>query len=504
MLELAVNVGIDNFRIAILENGELVKFYIRNRSDNFFIGDLYLGKVTNLSDNLNAAFVNINNGRDGFLQFTELSRKQEVWNNFIKDVRSGKNVRISKYDSSCVDIEKNEKISDCLASEDVVLVQVIKEPISSKGPKLSTDIYLSGHYVILFPFSNDINISRKIVDKEERTRLLSIFSSVRPNNFGVMIRTAAQGKDESVLVKDFTEILMKWNNCMQLIEKNKAPSEILINENRIVSSIVEMLGCNFDTIYVDDKETFNALKKYLENDQKRSTLRLYSNNIVSLFEFKGIERQIKLSLNKTVYMKGGGYLVIEKTEAMNVIDINTGNIDSSFECHEDLVYNVNLQACDEIFKQIQLRDMGGIIAIDFVDMESTEHRYEIYNKMFELMEKDPVKHEVQPLTKSNVMLITRHRIKPLLQIDNSQTCPMCCGCGKVEPTIQIADRIEKHLIGVLEEEKNKSVTLVVHPFIYSYFTNGIFSKKTQWRLKYKKWVVIKQDFSLGLIDYKIF
>lgn len=503
MLELAVNVGLDSFRIALLENGELVKFYVKKKSDSFFIGDLYLGKITNLSDNLNAAFVNINNGRDGFLQFTELSRKQEVWNNFIKDLRSGKNVKVSSYDSSCSEIEKTDKISDYLNSNDEVLVQIIKEPISSKGPKLSTDIYILGHYVILFPFSNDINISKKIVDKDERTRLLNIFSPIRPNNFGLMVRTAAEGKDERILVDDFRNTLIQWSECIKLLEKNDNPSEIFVNSNRIVSSIVEMLGMSFDAIFVDDKTTYNALTKYFNDDKRKISLKYYSNKVVPLFEFKGIERQIKLSLNKIVYMKGGGYLVIEKTEAMNVIDINTGNIDSKFDCHEDLVFNVNLCACDEIFKQIQLRDLGGIIAIDFVDMESAEHRFDIFNKMNELMDKDPVKHDVQPLTKSNVMLITRHRVKPVLEIDNSQVCPMCCGSGKVEPTVQIADRIEKNIQGLLEEENRKSITLVVHPFLYSYFTNGLFSKKSQWMVKYKKWITIKQDFSLGLIDFKI-
>lgn len=219
MLELAVNVGIDNFRIALLENGELVKFYVKNRNDSFFIGDLYLGKITNLSDNLNAAFVNINNGRDGFLQFTELSRKQEVWNNFVKDLRAGKSVKVSKYDNSCAEIEKTDKISDYLNSGDEVLVQIVKEPISSKGPKLSTDIYLLGHYIILFPFSNDINISKKIVDKDERDRLINIFSSIRPNNFGLMIRTSAEGKDENLLVEDFKNVLVQWSECVKLLEK---------------------------------------------------------------------------------------------------------------------------------------------------------------------------------------------------------------------------------------------------------------------------------------------
>ena len=503
MLELAVNVGIDNFRIAILDNGELVKFYVKNRNDSFFIGDLYLGKVTNLSDNLNAAFVNINNGRDGFLQFSDLSTKQEVWNNFIRDLRAGKNVKVSKYDSSCVETEKNFKISDYLKSENEVLVQIIKEPISSKGPKLSTDIYLLGHFIIIFPFSNEINVSRKIVDKDERNRLLGIFSSIRPNNFGLMIRTSAEGKDKDLLIKDFQNTLIQWIKCVKIIENCENPGEVLVNNNRVVSSIVEMLGMSFDSIVVDDKKTYNSLLQYFSTDNRNISLKLYNNNVVSLFEFKGIERQIKLALNKNVYLKGGGYLVIEKTEAMNVIDVNTGNTDANFECHEDLVFNVNLCACDEIYRQIQLRDMGGIIAIDFVDMESAEHRFNIYNKMEELMNKDTVKHDVQPLTKSNVMLITRHRVKPVLQVDNSQICPMCCGSGKVEPTVQIADRIEKHLLGVLENEKSKNITLVVHPFIYSYFTNGILSKKNQWMMKYKKWINIKQDFSLGLMDYKI-
>ena len=503
MLELAVNVGIDNFRIAILDNGELVKFYVKNKNDSFFIGDLYLGEVTNLSDNLNAAFVNINNGRDGFLQFSDLSPKQEVWRSFIKDLREKKNVKVSKYDSSCVETEKNFKISDSLKSGDKILVQIVKEPISSKGPKLSTDIYLLGHFIIVFPFSNEINVSRKIVDKDERSRLVDIFSSIRPNNFGLMIRTSAERKDKDVLIQDLKNTLLQWSECVKTMENCECPGEIFVNNNRVVSSIVEMLGMSFDSIFVDDKKTYNSLLQYFSNDNRNVNLKLYNNNVVSLFEFKGIERQIKLSLNKNVYLKGGGYLVIEKTEAMNVIDINTGNIDANFECHEDLVFNVNLCACEEIYRQIQLRDMGGIIAIDFVDMESAEHRFTIYNKMDELMSKDTVKHDVQPLTKSNVMLITRHRVKPVLQVDNSQACPMCCGSGKVEPTVQIADRIEKHLIGVLEENENKSVTLVVHPFIYSYFTNGILSKKNQWMMKYKKWINIKQDFSLGLMDYKI-
>lgn len=503
--ELIINSTQNGCRIALLKNKQLVEFHQESDGNMFNVGDIYLGTVKKVVQGLNAAFIDIGYEKDAFLHYLDLGPQVQSLNKFTKLALSKSNASAKlngfKHEP---DINKLGKISQVLTKNQKILVQVVKEPISTKGPRLSCELSIAGRYLVLVPFSNAVNVSKRIGDANERKRLSRLISSIKPENFGVIIRTVAEGKDVKELDKDLKNLLQIWIDGVKNL-KTANPREKVIGEmNRANSILRDVLNESFDSIVVDDKDLYEEVRSYVNKiaPDKEKILKLYQNR-VKVFESFNIEKQLKTSFGKSVSIANGGYLIIEHTEALHVIDVNSGNKSNQEDNQEMTALKVNLEAAAEVARQLRLRDMGGIIVVDFIDMRRSENRKKVYDRIKEVMKDDRSKHTVLPLSKFGLLQITRQRVRPELNIATRELCPTCNGTGQITAAISIADQIEKTLDHILTAQNERKITVTLHPYIHAYFTRGIFSKRVKWYLKYLKWVNLIEDSSLALTEYSV-
>jgi ribonuclease G len=502
--ELIINSTQKGERIALLQNKRLLEYHVEEPDQSFTVGDIYLGTVKKLVTGLNAAFVDVGYEKDAFLHYLDLGSNINSLNKFTKDViaKRSNSGKISGFTLE-PEIEKLGKIDKVLSKNQPILVQIVKEPISTKGPRLSCDISIAGRYIVLVPFSNSVNLSKKITDKQERTRLQRLLSSIKPANFGVIVRTVAQGRDVEELNKDLQTCIEKWENGIKLLRDAKPRDRIIGEMNRASSILRDMLNESFDSITVDSKEVYEDTKTYIRNiaPDKENILKLY-NGKNKLFEQYGLEKQIKSLFGRSVSLPGGGYLIVEHTEALHVIDVNSGNKSNTEEDQEATALSVNLEAAKEIARQLRLRDMGGIIVVDFIDMKKAENKRKLFEMMREEMKTERSKYTVLPLSKFGLMQITRQRVRPELNIVTRESCPTCGGTGTIQASILVSDIIENNLEYMLTKQNERGITIALHPYLYSYFTKGLVSQQVKWFFKYKSWVKLIQDSSLGVIDFK--
>lgn len=504
--ELVINVTQHGFRIALLRDGGLIEYHIDEKDNNFTVGDVYLGTLKKILPSLNASFIDIGYRKDAFLHYSDLGPQFRSIDKFVQLVTKGKHDghSLTQYHIEPT-VDKVGKIAEVLSNNQHILVQVVKEPISNKGPRLSADISIAGRYMILVPFTNTVNLSKKITSSAERNRLLRLITSIKPKNFGVIVRTAAEGREAAKLDRDLKDLLEKWAEGVTKL-KNAAPKDKVIGEiNRASSILRDMLNESFDNIVVDDRETFDEIKQYTKKiaPEKERIVRYYQDK-AKIFEHFGIEKQLKMLFGQTVNMESGGYLIIEHTEAMHVVDVNSGNKTSPAEDQEEMALNVNMAAAKEVARQIRLRDMGGIIVVDFIDMKDAEHKRDLYQKMKEYLKEDRSKTTVLPLSKFGLMQITRQRVRPEMNIVTQEQCPSCAGTGKIDASIAAAEQIERKLQLVLEMQNEAKITLFVHPYLYAYFTTGFPSRRIKWLMQYKKWVKLLEDSSIGVTEFKFF
>ena len=501
--ELVINSTQNGCRIALLKDKGLVEFHYDEEGSQFTVGDIYLGTVKKVVQGLNAAFIDIGYEKDAFLHYLDLGPQVRSLNKFTKLALSNKQAidKLSKFKLES-DIDKLGKINQVLSKNHQVLVQVVKEPISTKGPRLSCELSIAGRYIILVPFSNTVNISKKITDNDERKRLMRLLSSIKPENFGIIIRTVAAGKEVAELDKDLRNLVKIWDDGVRKLKQAK-PREKVIGEMSRASSILrDMLNESFDSITVDDKEIFEEVRSYIRSiaPDKEKILKLY-NGKAKIFEQFNIEKQLKSLFGQSVSVPGGGYLIIEHTEALHVIDVNSGNKSNAENDQENTAVSVNLQAAKEVARQLRLRDMGGIIVVDFIDMRRAENKRKVYDKMKEEMKDDRSKFTVLPLTKFGLMQITRQRVRPELNIVTKEKCPTCNGTGNISASILVSDQIEKNLEFIISHQNEKDVTIVLHPYLYTYYTKGLISRRIKWLFKYQRWVKIIQDSSMGITEF---
>jgi len=502
--ELIISSAQDGCRIALLRDKTLVEFHRDEPGSRFVVGDIYLGTVKKVVPGLNAAFIDIGYEKDAFLHYLDLGPQFSSLQKFAKLVKArkiqgGKLERFHKEK----DIDKHGKINQLLTKGNLVPVQVVKEPISTKGPRLSSELSLAGRYLVLVPFSNVINVSKKITSSEERKRLLQLIKSVKPENFGVIIRTVAEGREVSELERDLKNLVKSWEDGMtRLIDAQ--PRERIIGEISKTSSLLrDMLNESFDNIIVDDKKMFDEVRGYVHNiaPEQEKIVKLYTGR-AKIFENFGIERQLKSAFGQTVSLKGGGYLIIEHTEALHVIDVNSGNKSAREENQETTALSVNMEAAREISRQLRLRDMGGIIVVDFIDMRNQENRKLIHKTMKEVMgQNDKAKHTVLPLSKFGLMQITRERVRPQMNIITKETCPSCNGTGSITASILVTDQIEQHIEHLFLKQNESRLTLALHPFLYAYYTSGFFSKQWKFWFRYHRWISLVRDTSLGITEF---
>ncbi len=505
--EIVIKIDKDFVYIALLEDGKLTEFVKEANKKQFNVGDFYIGRVRRIMNGLNAAFVDIGYEKDAFLHYHDLGPEFPTYRKYIRTaIQHPKNLRPLEDISFEKQLNKFGRISETLVNGELLLVQIAKEAINNKGPRLTTEVTIPGRYIVLVPFSNKVSVSQKIKDRAERERLRQIMLSLKPRNYGVIVRTAAQGKGSAIFHNELKELHERWKRIVEKLAGVKGPQLIESEIDRISAYLRDVLNNTFNAIYVDDQNLYYEIKDYLHEIAPKSQriLRYYTGK-ADIFEYFGIDKQIKKSFQKVVPLKKGGYLIIEKTEALYVIDVNSGNKTGAKLDQETNAYEVNLLAVDEIARQLRLRDMGGIIVVDFIDMYDQKHREEVYQKMKKVMQADRAKHTILPLTKFGLMQITRQRIRPEIDIIHYEPCPVCNGTGQIGPTVLIVDEIENKLANIVEaDRKIKRLVLKVHPFIHAYLTKGIFSVIYRWRKKYKVKIKAVADKEYFFLQYNWF
>ncbi|MEM7382714.1 MAG: Rne/Rng family ribonuclease [Bacteroidota bacterium] len=501
--ELVIGTTQGSFRIALLKDRELVEYHTEEKDSQFTVGDICLGIVKKIMPNLNAVFVDLGYKKDAFLHYSDLGAQFRSLNQLTQLALNGRTPNYNLSDQPLqAPIDKLGKVAEVLYRSQPILVQVIKEPISSKGPRLSTELAIAGSYMILVPFSEEVSVSKKITKSEEKQRLLRLVNSIKPPNFGLIVRTAAEGKEVAQLIQDLKELLAKWEAGVKKLHGATVRDKIIGEIDRASSILRDMLNEPFDSIIIDDKNAYNEIKQYLKTTapEKEKIFKYYQGR-TKLFEHFGIERQLKMLFGQTVSLDGGGYLIIEHTEAMHVIDVNSGSNTTEQE-HEVMALSVNLAAAKEIARQLKLRDMGGIIVIDFIGVKDAENKRKLYQQMKEYMKEDRSKSTILPISKFGIMQLTRQRVRPVTSLSTQEECPSCGGTGKIAASILISEQIEKSLQILLDNQNEKNIMLLLHPYLYAYFTRGFFSKRVQWFFRYKRWVSLVEDSSLGIAEFK--
>lgn len=504
--ELYINATSSEVVIALLHDKRL-KELNRERSDaGFSVGDILLGKVKKIMPGLNAAFVDVGYEKDAFLHYLDLGPQFMSLNKFTSQAIQGQSKTPLLADFQFEkDIIKTGKINKALAQNQNLLVQIMKEPISNKGPRITSDVSIPGRFLVLIPFSDKISISQKVRRLEERDRLRTLVQSIKPKNFGVIIRTVAENKSVAELDTDLKDLTEKWEKLWKALQGAVPPKIMLGEMDRSITILRDMLNPSFSNIYVNDQKLYEKIKTYLHTiaPDKEGIVKHYKGK-EPLFEHFGIDKQIKSSFGRIVNLRTGGYLIIEHTEAMHVIDVNSGHRAPGDKDQDANALAVNLEAAEEIARQLRLRDIGGIIVADFIDMRNPNNRKTLFEKMREFMKTDPATHTILPPSKFGLVQITRERVRPQVKEKTTEKCPSCGGSGEVQSTILLADQIEKDLNYIVKEQNQKNVTLAVHPFLEAYFTKGIPSRKQRWFLKYGKRIHVKPVSSHHILEYHFY
>lgn len=505
--EVVIDVQPKEITIGLLEDGKLAEYQRERQDASYSVGNIYLAKVKKLMPGLNAAFIDVGYEKEGFIHYQDLGPQFKTLAKYVKQQISDRKhlIPIDRFKRE-PDMDKDETVNEALTVGQEILVQVAKEPISTKGPRLTCDLSLPGRFMVLIPFQDKVSVSTKIKSSEEKNRLKQIINSIRPHNYGVIVRTSAQGVGVDELSQELTSLVKRWEECVTTLMKGKLPSLCYEETSRAVALLRDIFNPSFENIWVNDPATFNQIKEYVSliAPEKADVVKLYDEEQPILDKF-AVTRQIKSSLGKTVSCKAGAYIIIEHTEALHVIDVNSGHRSRQAEDQEENALLVDMAAAEEIARQMRLRDMGGIVVIDFIDLNKSEHREQLFKHMKELMAQDRAKHNILPLSKFCLMQITRQRVRPVMDVQTAEACPVCGGRHVVKPSILFPDRLEAKLDILTQEMKVKRFSLHVHPFIAAHIRQGwlFTSRFWKWRRRYGfQWRLIA-DESMELMQYKV-
>ncbi len=505
--EVIVDVTKKDVSIALLEDKRLVEYQREGKSEHFSVGNIYLAKVRKLMPGLNACFVNVGFERDAFLHYLDLGPRYRAQEKYLSLLGDGnRNVTPDKA-GKAEELSKDGNIQHTLNVGQEILVQIVKEPINTKGPRLTAELSFAGRFLVLIPFSEKISVSTKIKSGAERTRLKQLIQSIKPKGFGVIVRTVAEDMRVAELDNEMRILLKRWNNAIEKVKKarrERAKLPILAYEetSRTVALLRDLFNPSYENIYVNDATVYNEVRNYVSliAPACKDVVKLYK-GAVPIFDNFSVTKQIKTSLGRTVTYKHGAYLIIEQTEALHVVDVNSGNRSKVSENQEENALDVNLGAADELARQLRLRDMGGIIVVDFIDMAQAEHRQKLYERMVENMRKDRARHTILPLSKFGLMQITRQRVRPVTDVNVEETCPTCGGTGRIRPSILFTDSLETQIDRLVNHMGIKRFRLYVHPFVAAYINQGIVSIKRRWQMKYGLGVKIFPNQKLAYLQY---
>ncbi len=503
--ELIIHSTPEGVEVGLLEDKKLVEFHKETANNEFNIGDIFLARVHKIVPSLNAAFVDVGYEKDGFLHYSDLGPQLQTLKKYTALAHQGKlNTHLLGSFKRQPDIIKTGKIDKVLNRKDMILVQVVKEPISTKGPRLTSEIGIPGRTMVLTPFNDFVGVSKKIEDAEERKRLKRLISSIKPEGFGVIVRTNASNKGVAELHKELEKLLQRWESVVSNIKRAKTPTKVLNEEGMTRTILRDYVTESLEKIVVDNPVVYDNIAGYLDEiaPQKANIVQSHDSS-KSIFSKYDINRQIKSAFGKEVKMDSGAYLVIEHTEAMHVIDVNSGNNVSNKTGQDDMALKVNLEAAEEIARQLRLRDIGGIIIVDFIDMKNPDHKRTLFREMKKLMDKDKAKHMILPLSRFGLMQITRQRNKPVMDIVTTENCPSCEGTGKVTSTLILDEEIVADLEKLMKANP-QPIIIEVHPVIAGYLKNGFPSLRMKWAWKFGKKIKIKANETLHLTQYRFY
>ena len=505
--EVVIDVRAKEISIALLEDKKLVEYQNEPRSASFSVGNIYIAKVKKLMPGLNACFVDVGFERDAFLHYLDLGSQFNSYAKYLKQVGSDRKklYPISKA-SRQPDLKKDGSIATTLTSGQEVLVQIVKEPISTKGPRLTGELSFAGRYLVLIPFNDKVSVSTKIKSGEERARLKQLIQSIKPKNFGVIVRTVAEGKRVAELDTELKVLLKRWDDAISKVQKTQSRPQLVFEEtSRAVALLRDLFNPSYENIFVNDEEVYQEVKHYvtLIAPEKAGIVKLYTGQ-VPIFDNFNITKQIKSSFGKTVNYQHGAYLIIEHTEAMHVVDVNSGNRTRAVNGQEANALDVNLGAADELARQLRLRDMGGIIIVDFIDMNLAEDRQMLYERMCKNMQKDRARHNILPLSKFGLMQITRQRVRPAMDVSVEETCPTCFGKGKIKSSILFTDQLESKIDHLVNKIGVKTFYLHVHPYVAAYINTGVISLKRKWQLRYGFGVHVISSQKMAFLQYEFY
>lgn len=505
--EVVIDVQQKDVSIALLEDKNLVEYQTEPRAASYSVGNIYIAKVRKLMPGLNACFVDVGFERDAFLHYLDLGNQFDSYQKYLKQVQSDrKKLYPFAKANRLPDLKKDGTIQNVLKPGDEVLVQIVKEPISTKGPRLTGELSFAGRYIVLIPFNDKVSVSSKIKSGEERARLKQLIHSIKPKNFGVIVRTVAEGKRVAELDTELKILLKRWEDAIAKVQKTQTRPQLVYEEtSRVVALLRDLFNPSYENIFVNDEDVYNEVKDYvtLIAPEKAGIVKRYTGN-VPIFDNFNITKQVKSSFGKIVNYKHGAYLIIEHTEALHVVDVNSGNRTRSANGQEANALDVNLGAADELARQLRLRDMGGIIVVDFIDMNLAEDRQILYERMCKNMQKDRARHNILPLSKFGLMQITRQRVRPAIDVNVDETCPTCFGKGTIKSSILFTDQLESKIEQLVNKIGIKRFYIHVHPYVAAYINQGIISMKRRWQIKYGMGVHVVPSQKMAFLQYEFY
>jgi len=505
--EVIIDARPKEISIALLEDKCLVEYQNEPREASYAVGNIYVGKVKKLMPGLNACFVDVGSEKDAFLHYLDLGLQFSSYEKYLKQVASDRK-KLYPIQKATIQptLPKEGSIQNILKVGQEIMVQVVKEPINTKGPRLTCELSFAGRYMVLIPFGDKVSVSSKIKRGEERSRLKQLVQSMKPKNFGVIVRTVAEGKKAAELDQELKVLLKRWEDAISKVQKTaERPQLVFEEQTRAVALLRDLFNPTYDGIHVNDPEIYNQIHDYVSliAPEKASIVKLYKGN-VPIFDNFDVTKQIKSGFGRTVNYKRGAYLIIEHTEAMHVVDVNSGTRIKKENGQEANALETNLGAADELARQLRLRDMGGIIVVDFIDMNLAEDRQLLYERMCENMKKDRARHNILPLSKFGLMQITRQRVRPAMDVAVEESCPTCHGTGKIKSSILFTDQLESKIDNLVNKIGIKRFTLHVHPYVAAFINQGVFSLKRRWQLKYGLGVRIIPNQKMAFLQYEFY
>ncbi|MBR1933422.1 MAG: Rne/Rng family ribonuclease [Prevotella sp.] len=505
--EVIIDAGPKEISIALLEDKSLVEYQSEPRSASYSVGNIYIGKVRKLMPGLNACFVDVGSEKDAFLHYLDLGLQFSSYEKYLKQVASDrKKLYPIQKATHQPDLPKDGSIQNQLKVGQEVMVQIVKEPINTKGPRLTCELSFAGRYMVLIPFGDKVSVSSKIKKGEERSRLKQLVQSMVPKNFGVIVRTVAEGKRAAELDQELKVLLKRWEDAITRVQKTtERPQLVFEEQSRSVALIRDLFNPTYDGIHVNDPEIYNQVRDYvaLIAPDKVDIVKLYTGT-VPIYDNFNVTKQIKSGFGRTVNYKRGAYLIIEHTEAMHVVDVNSGTRIKKENGQEANALETNLGAADELARQLRLRDMGGIIVVDFIDMNLAEDRQLLYERMCENMKKDRARHNILPLSKFGLMQITRQRVRPAMDVAVEESCPTCHGTGKIKSSILFTDQLESKIDRLVNKIGIRRFSLHVHPYVAAYINQGLVSIKRRWQMKYGLGIRIVPSQKMAFLQYEFY